>query len=481
MDLFGSSRLSVGRQLVGPLDTERTGRGELFAVTEGKKRLVLRTVTVDSRPDGLDPMTLKVASALYLRHPNVLPLIDMDVIVPCPSVTSCPMSQTLLLFERADEDWTAWSAKPDRLARDRKRFMFQVANATAYVHSQHMVVRKLDVDSVYLVNKEAKLGDFQDTAIFHRTRPFEPLVRADRHRTLAPEILAGHDVYDAASDVWSLGMVMFHMFFGRPLLEEAGSVEESLASLFGMFGSPTGAWRAKYMESADTEEAAHAARSLEQYLVDHVESAHFGWSHQAMVQFANLVGQCLQVDPVKRPSALQVLRHPFFSNFKMVRGATVGKRLKVGRALKSTTVKEIRRGLVGSIKADVATGTADFYTAIMTISLFDRSVAFFERTIFPPHGVDTAAIVELWCACCLLAFKVCQDWSDGEDVLNMLGGTVCGSTDEARFRILSMERAVAGLLEFRFQTTQIGRLDPSLKILDRLVTVGFRQTRRQSK
>ena len=100
-------------------------------------------------------------------------------------------------------------------------YSLQIIKALKYIHSHRIIHRDLKLGNLFLTNKlELKLGDFGLAAKLE--------YEGQRRRTIcgtpnyiAPEILEKKNGHSYEVDIWSLGVIMYTMLFGRPPFETA--------------------------------------------------------------------------------------------------------------------------------------------------------------------------------------------------------------------------------------------------------------------
>ncbi|POM72532.1 Protein Kinase [Phytophthora palmivora] len=153
------------------------------------------------------------------------------------------------------------------------RVLSQVATGLAFLHDHGIAHRDISLENIMLHRGRCKLGDFGLA-----TRD----LRGDGRQVgkkyyMAPEIVAG-DTYDPkAADIWSLGIVLFIMLTGSPLV--------SLASM-----------------------SVKSFRTLKQAGIKTVLQA-WGVAPSMTDSAVNLLSGMLQIDPQKRLTVAQVLEH----------------------------------------------------------------------------------------------------------------------------------------------------------------------------
>ncbi|KAE9008850.1 hypothetical protein PF011_g10534 [Phytophthora fragariae] len=200
-------------------------------------------------------------------HPNLVQYTD-----------SLVEQQTLYLVMEHCADGDMY----DYLSRRRQRTMScmnalsvlsQVAAGLAFLHRHGIAHRDISLENIMLHRGRCKLGDFGLATRARRA--------GGRHvgkkYYMAPEIVAG-DLYDPkAADVWSLGIVLFIMVTGSPLVALASTSVKSFCAF----------------------KQAGIATVMESWGMDSF------MSNSAL----QLLSGMLEVDPSKRLTIEQVLQH----------------------------------------------------------------------------------------------------------------------------------------------------------------------------
>jgi len=84
----------------------------------------------------------------------------------------------------------------------------EMCSGVAYLHSQGVVHRDLKAANIFLTDAGAKVGDF-DASLKIEERPVTPVGSANY---MSPEMFALRP-YGFATDVWSLGMLMYEVIY----------------------------------------------------------------------------------------------------------------------------------------------------------------------------------------------------------------------------------------------------------------------------
>lgn len=163
------------------------------------------------------------------------------------------------------------------------KLMKQLFEGVAYLHEQGIVHRDIKPENILLKEATERLGDAQVMiADFGLARvlktTMEPLVTAcGTPQYVAPEILTGKG-YSTPVDLWSCGVVMYFLLCGY--VPYQGNDQQSL------------------LDSIQTAEL---------YFLEE------DWCDISTLG-RHLIRQLLERDPDKRPTALEALQHPWFSD-----------------------------------------------------------------------------------------------------------------------------------------------------------------------
>ncbi|KAG6974612.1 hypothetical protein JG688_00002949 [Phytophthora aleatoria] len=124
----------------------------------------------------------------------------------------------------------------DYLSRRRQRslscmnalsVLSQVAAGLAFLHQHGIAHRDISLENILLHRGRCKLGDFGLATRAHRGGGRH----VGKNYYMAPEIVAGGPYDPKAADVWSLGIVLFIMLTGSPLVALASTTVKSFRAL----------------------------------------------------------------------------------------------------------------------------------------------------------------------------------------------------------------------------------------------------------
>ncbi|GAB9471952.1 Serine/threonine protein kinase [Globisporangium polare] len=110
---------------------------------------------------------------------------------------------------------------------DAMSVLAQVGSGVAFLHDHGVAHRDISLENVMLNDGVCKIGDFGLSA--RATQP--RCERVGKAYYMAPEVVAG-ETYDAkAADIWSLGILLFILLTGSPLVPIASMSDRAFAVL----------------------------------------------------------------------------------------------------------------------------------------------------------------------------------------------------------------------------------------------------------
>ncbi|RLN94730.1 hypothetical protein BBJ28_00013907 [Nothophytophthora sp. Chile5] len=156
----------------------------------------------------------------------------------------------------------------------------QVASGLAFLHEHDMAHRDLSLENVLLNDDVCQIGDFG----LATRRPYDCTDRVGKAYYMAPEVVAGGKYDGKAADVWALGVMLFILLTGSPLVTNAPTATKSFQLM---------------------KTAGGIALVLEAW---GIETSQWG-------SVVDLLSRMLEVDPTDRISVEQVLAHQAFGEF----------------------------------------------------------------------------------------------------------------------------------------------------------------------
>jgi len=208
-----------------------------------------------------------------------------------------------------------------------KIILCQVLLALEFIHAKNLIHRDLKPANI-LINYDvqglpiAKLCDFGMSAQHCKAIPSTPGVVTHWYR--APEICYKHEDYSYATDVWSFGCLMFEFISKRAWMNGVADDEKkiinSMVSRLEEVPSQEdiNALKTKGGHSIAINNSSMTARRISfesQLKLTKPEVEDFNKRGGSLEDFLDLMRKCLQMNPKKRITIAEALRHPFFSIF----------------------------------------------------------------------------------------------------------------------------------------------------------------------
>ncbi|CAG8669408.1 16548_t:CDS:2 [Dentiscutata heterogama] len=201
-----------------------------------------------------------------------------------------------------------------------KSFLWQLLNGVAYLHANWVLHRDLKPANILVTaDGVVKIGDLGLARIYQL--PLQPLFNGDKVVVTiwyrAPELLLGSKHYTKAIDIWAVGCIFAELLTLRPIFkgEEAKmdnkkSVpfqKNQLTKIFEVLGKPT---KDQWFEIEKQPEYSQLAsfRAYPNRLRDFYQHHCSSKSEQGYA----LLARMLEYDPLKRITAEEALKHPYF-------------------------------------------------------------------------------------------------------------------------------------------------------------------------
>jgi serine/threonine-protein kinase len=188
--------------------------------------------TAANDPDAKSRLLAEARSASQLNHPHICTVYDVGE-------TS---GRTFIAMEYVDGGVLSAQIPAEGLASDVViRYGLQISEALAHAHERGIIHRDLKSSNIMIQNDgRAKVMDFglatraQEAMAVEETRsqlaPTDSGVIVGTLHYLAPECLRG-DAASMASDVWSLGVVLYEMAAGELPFHGTTAFEVTAAAL----------------------------------------------------------------------------------------------------------------------------------------------------------------------------------------------------------------------------------------------------------
>ncbi|KAF2244094.1 kinase-like protein [Trematosphaeria pertusa] len=268
------------------------GTGEIVA---------LKKVKMDLNQDGFPITALREIAILQkARHTNIVDLREV--------LAGSAPNEVVLAMEFLEHDLkTLQEDMPEPfLASEVKTLLRQLASAVGFLHGHYILHRDLKTSNILLNNRgHLKIADFgMARYIPPPSAPLTQLVVTLWYR--APELLLGTESYGTEIDMWSLGCIFGELLLKEPILQGKNEVDE-LSLIFTLCGLPTDKtwpafWRLPNAKGLKIprdsgRNSAGVIRTKFPFLTN---------------AGADLLTSLLSLNPEHRPTAQEMLDHPYF-------------------------------------------------------------------------------------------------------------------------------------------------------------------------
>jgi cell division cycle 2-like len=266
------------------------GTGEIVA---------LKKLKMDKNTDGFPVTALREIQTLKrARHRHIVNLREV--------VTGEAGTNVYIVMEFLEHDLKTLQeemAEPF-MPSEVKTLLLQIASGVEYLHDNWILHRDLKTSNILMNNRgEIRLADFGMARQFSDPPPLNltQLVVTLWYR--APELLLGTDRYGAAIDVWSIGCIFGELVRKEPLL--AGKSEaDQLSKIFSLVGVPTEETWPGFRRLPNARGLRLPSKSISSIRPQFPLLTNAG---------VDLLTSLLSLDPLARPTASEMLAHPFFA------------------------------------------------------------------------------------------------------------------------------------------------------------------------
>ena len=242
----------------------------------------------------------------FLNHENIIQIKDLF-----PAVSVKAFESIYVVTEYMSSDLMQIIHSNNSLTEEHVKFiLFQILSALKYLHSADIIHRDLKPSNI-LINEdcEIKIWDFGLARAVQRSEhaAYDMTQYVTTRIYRAPELLFNLGEYTRVIDVWSVGWIFAEMLNRRPLfytkneftlmtmiINLVGSAEELSSSTFAKYRDVIKKFK---VNDGDNE-------AFEKMFSAHSEEAR------------DLLRQMLKIDPSRRITVDQALRHSYFSGYE---------------------------------------------------------------------------------------------------------------------------------------------------------------------
>lgn len=261
----------------------------------------------------------ELASLKVLRHTNIVRLKEMI------------LENELLhfVFEFCDGNLYE-EMKKEPFSRERIQLsMRQIFAGISYMHKQGYFHRDMKPENVLIKDGVLKLADFGLAREVRSRPPYTQYVSTRWYRS--PELLLRSPTYNSPVDIWACGAIMAELFMNDPLFAGQSEVD-MLMKIFMACGSPT---KQSWPEGVPLLKT-RGITTLPEKVIGLESMTKNKIPHDAM----DLMQRCMTLDPSRRFSGLNALKHPFLS----IDEAAITRQLSLGGSRDIARLESKRNG-----------------------------------------------------------------------------------------------------------------------------------------
>ncbi|KAI1815022.1 Pkinase-domain-containing protein [Poronia punctata] len=264
-----------------------------------KKLVALKRIRMEGERDGFPVTALREIKLLSsLRHENIVDLHEVMI----------EKNECYMVFEYLSHDLTGLLNHPSYKldAAQKKHLSKQLFEGLDYLHKRGVLHRDIKAANILVSNEGIlKLADFGLARFYAKRHQLDYTNRVITIWYRSPELLLGETRYGAAVDIWSAACVMVEIFTRHAIFPGDGGEISQLDKIYNILGTPN---RKEWPGLVDTPWFELLRPSYRKPNV-------FAEKYKERVPAAayELLSQMFQYDPVKRPSAADVLEHAYFT------------------------------------------------------------------------------------------------------------------------------------------------------------------------
>ncbi|GAP84034.2 putative protein kinase [Rosellinia necatrix] len=264
-----------------------------------KKLVALKRIRMEGERDGFPVTAMREVKLLQsLRHANIVELHEVMI----------EKNECYMVFEYLSHDLTGLLNHPTYKldAAQKKHLAQQLFTGLDYLHKRGVLHRDIKAANI-LVSSDGilKLADFGLARFYAKRHQLDYTNRVITIWYRSPELLLGETRYGGAVDIWSAACVMVEIFTRHAIFPGDGGEISQLEKIYNILGTPN---RKEWPGLADTPWFELLRPSYRKPNV-------FAEKYRERVPAAafDLLAEMFQYDPVRRPSAADVLKHPYFT------------------------------------------------------------------------------------------------------------------------------------------------------------------------
>ncbi|QRD05358.1 hypothetical protein JI435_307600 [Parastagonospora nodorum SN15] len=265
-----------------------------------KDMVALKKIRMEGERDGFPVTAIREVKLLQsLNHDNIVKLREVMV----------EKNDCYMVFEYLSHDLTGLLNHPTfKLEQSHKKDLAkQLFEGLDYLHRRGVLHRDIKAANILVSNTgQLKLADFGLARFYAKRSKLDYTNRVITIWYRSPELLLGETQYGPAVDIWSAACVLVEIFTRHAIFPGDGGEINQLDKIYNVLGTPTiqdwpGIVDMQWFELLRPTE--RRPSTFEEKYKDRVSPMAF-----------ELLQAMFLYDPTARPSAADVLEHPFFTS-----------------------------------------------------------------------------------------------------------------------------------------------------------------------
>jgi CTD kinase subunit alpha len=264
-----------------------------------KSLVALKKIRMEGERDGFPVTAVREIKLLQsLKHQNIVNLQEVMV----------EKNDCFMVFEYLSHDLTGLLNHPTfKLEPAHKKHLAkQLFKGLDYLHRRGVLHRDIKAANILVSNEgQLKLADFGLARFYAKRRQLDYTNRVITIWYRSPELLLGETQYGPAVDIWSAACVLVEIFTRHAIFPGDGSETNQLEKIYAILGTPNKLDWPGLVDMAWFELLRPSARRPNVFAEKYKE--------RVTPAAYELLEAMFQYDPAKRPSASDVLEHPYFT------------------------------------------------------------------------------------------------------------------------------------------------------------------------
>ena len=264
-----------------------------------KKLVALKKIRMEGERDGFPVTAVREIKLLRsLGHKNIVQLQEVMV-----EANDC-----FMVFEYLSHDLTGLLNHPTYTLEPghRKHLAQQLFEGLDYLHTRGVLHRDIKAANILVSNEGVlKLADFGLARFYAKHHQLDYTNRVITIWYRSPELLLGETQYGPAVDIWSAACVLVEIFTKRAIFPGDGSEINQLEKIHAVLGTPNA------KDWPNLVEMPWFALLRPTYRKPNVFEDKY--KDQLTISAFDLLASMFRYDPDTRPTASEVLNHPYFT------------------------------------------------------------------------------------------------------------------------------------------------------------------------